>query len=65
MAKCAPTDRVTSSGVVGPRNDQRFRRESADVPPDLLIRPRAFVGRKRLSGRLFAGLGAESALIVA
>jgi hypothetical protein len=31
---------------------------------DLLIRPRAFVGCKRSSGRLFAGRDAEIALIV-
>jgi hypothetical protein len=48
-----------------PPNDQRFGRESADVPPrDLLNRPRAFVGCKRLLGRFFAGRGAERALIV-
>jgi hypothetical protein len=50
------------------RNDQRFSREDADVAPaNFLVRPRAFVGCKRLLGRRLAGLfgwGAGSALIV-
>jgi hypothetical protein len=46
-------------------NDQRFGREGRGRPSrDVLIRPRAFVGCKRLFGRIFAGRGAESALIV-
>jgi len=46
-------------------NDWAFQSRRRGRPScDLLIRPRAFVGSKRLLGRLLAGRCAESALIV-